>query len=270
LLDQRQMAVDNLATLTGATPYTDAAGNISMALPGGTALVVGANAGQFSALPDPSNSGLLQLQLNRSDGSPPTNWNGSSLGGTLGGLFGARDGALKTAADSVDSLAFDMGTALNNVQANGFDQSGTAGVAMFSLPTTSTGAAAAITLNPLLTTSGLAAAGTTPAATGDNTNVLAMISSQSQALPSGQSPVTTIQTIVTAFGTSSSQAQALASHDSAMASNLQTLRDSTSGVSIDEETINLTKAQKAYEAVAKVIATANQMLDTLMSLAGTA
>jgi len=95
-----------------------------------------------------------------------------------------------------------------------------------------------------------------------------MINTQSQALPSGSNPVTTIQTIVTAFGTSSSQAQALAAHDGAMASNLQTLRDATSGVSIDEEMVNLTKAQKAYEAVAKVISTANQMLDTLMSIAG--
>ena len=268
LMDQRQTAIDTLATLTGATPYTDAAGNVSMALPGGTALVVNGSAGSFSAVPDPSNSGLLKLQLNRADGSPPADWDGTSLGGTLGGLFGARDGALKTAADSVDALAFNMGTTLNTIQQAGFDANGNAGVAMFNLPTSTAGAAAQISLNPALTANGLAAASTTPAGTGDNTNVLAMISTQSAPLSTGASPVATIQTIVTAFGTSSSQAQALAAHDSAMATNLQNLRDATSGVSIDEEMVNLTKAQRAYEAVAKVITTANQMLDTLMSIAG--
>jgi len=268
LLDQRQTAVDTLATLTGATPYTDQAGNVSMALPGGTALVVNGSAGSFSAVPDPANGGLLKLQLNRADGSPPTDWDGTTLGGTLGGLFAARDGALKTAADSVDALAFNMANALNTVQQSGYDVNSNPGVAMFTLPATTTGAAAQIRLNPVLDAGELAASTTNPAATGDNTNVLAMIKTQSAALPTGASPVATIQTIVTAFGTSSSQAEALAAHDTSMASNLQNLRDATSGVSIDEEMVNLTKAQRAYEAVAKVISTANQMLDTLMSIAG--
>jgi flagellar hook-associated protein 1 FlgK len=139
---------------------------------------------------------------------------------------------------------------------------------MFSLPAGAGGAASQIRINPALTALGLAASTTTPASTGDNSNVLAMISTQSAPLLGGANPVATIQTIVTAFGTSAAQAQALASHDTAMASNLQNLRDATSGVSIDEEMVNLTKAQRAYEAVAKVISTANQMLDTLMSIAG--
>ncbi|HEY4184081.1 MAG TPA: flagellar hook-associated protein FlgK [Polyangia bacterium] len=268
VLDARQQAVDTLASLTGATPYTNAAGDISMALPGGTALVVDGHAGSFSAVPDAANGGLLKLQLTRADGSGPSDWNGSSLGGTLGGMFVARDGALKTAADSVDSLSFDLANSLNTVQQAGFAMDGTAGQALFTVPATSSGAAAQMSVNAALAGNArlLAAAGTTPAASGDNSNVLAMLATQSQVLAGGSNPVSTVQQITTAFGNSSAQATALAAHDGALTSHLQSLRDATSGVSIDEEMINLTKAQKAYEAVSKVIATANAMLETLLSI----
>ena len=268
LLDARQQAVDKLAGLTGATPYTNGAGDISMALPGGTALVVDTHAAQFSTLPDAANGGYVKLQLTRADGSSPADWNGSSLGGTIGGMFAARDGALKTAATSIDNFAFDLATSLNTVHQAGFAMDGTAGLSLFSVPATATAAASQLAVNPAVAANvRLLAAGTaTPTASGDNTNVLALIGTQNQLLTGGANPIATMQQITTTFGNSSAQAQALAQHDDALATHLQTLRDATSGVSIDEEMINLTKAQKAYEAVSKVISTAAAMLDTLLQI----
>jgi len=268
LLDARQKVVDQLASLTGATPYVNGRGDISMALPGGIALVSDNRAAQFRVLPDAANGGHLKLQFDRGDGSPPFDWNGSALSGTLGGMFGARDGALKTAATSVDNLAFDLGNALNTVHQAGFAMDGSPGLALFTVPGAASGAAsqiavnAAVAANPNL----LAGATTLPAGSGDNRNVLALLATQRQALASGNDPVVSMQQIVTGYGISSAQANALAEHDGAMADHLKMLRESVSGVSIDEELINLTKAQKAYEAVSKVIATANEMLETLMSL----
>ena len=50
------------------------------------------------------------------------------------------------------------------------------------------------------------------------------------------------------------------------ASSLSIQRDSISGVNLDEELINMMTFQRSYEAAAKIIQTANQMLTTLMGL----
>jgi len=268
LIDSRQIAIDELATLTGGIPYDSGQGNISIALPGGTALVSDTRAAVLSVAADATNGGHSKLRITRADGSGPVDWTGPSLGGTIGGLMGARDGALKTASSSVDKLAFDLGTAINTVHQAGFAMDGTPGLALFSVPATSTGAASLIAVNATVAADPrlLAAATTVPAGSGDNRNVLALIATQRQALAGGADPISTLQSITTSFGSSTAQAKALADHDGAIANHLTTLRDAASGVSIDEEMINLTKAQRAYQAVSKVIEVSNSLLETLMNM----
>lgn len=268
LLDARQKAVDKLASLTGAIPYDSGGGNISIALPGGTALVSDTRAGQLSLAPDSTNGGYAKLRITRSDGSATTDWTGPTLGGTVGGNFAARDGAYKTASTAIDKLAFDVGTALNTVHQAGYAMDGSPGLALFTMSASATGAASTIALNGAIAANPnlLAAATTTPATSGDNRNVLALLATQRQALAGGADPISSIQTITSSFGTSVAQAKALAEHDGAIASHLSNLRDATAGVSIDEEMVNLTKAQRAYEAVSRVIAVSSAMLDTLLSL----
>ena len=54
----------------------------------------------------------------------------------------------------------------------------------------------------------------------------------------------------------------------ALVSSLDGQRQETSGVSIDEEMINLFKYQRAYEAAARIITAADEMLDTLINCVG--
>jgi flagellar hook-associated protein 1 FlgK len=55
-------------------------------------------------------------------------------------------------------------------------------------------------------------------------------------------------------------------HQTAMLNNLINQRESISGVSIDEEMINLIKYQMGYNAAGKLVKTTNDMLDILMGL----
>ena len=72
--------------------------------------------------------------------------------------------------------------------------------------------------------------------------------------------------IVSEFGSSAAIAKAFSEQDAAVKDHLVSLRESASGVSIDEEMIALQRAQRGYEAIAKVIQTTDEMLQTLMAL----
>jgi flagellar hook-associated protein 1 FlgK len=268
LLDARRNLQDKLTALTGATPVTNTRGDVSMALPGGMALVSDDRAAQLSSIPDSSNRGHLTLRITRADGSGPVSLPSSAAGGTLGGAITARDSTIGAASTALDSLAFDFANSVNGVSSAGFAQDGTTGHAMFTVGATSLGAASSIDIDPTLLNdpSLLATSSSAAGLPGDNQNVLAMIATERTALAGGADPGTSFTNIVSQFGASTQRAQAMADQDGGLLDNLTQLRESTSGVSLDEEMVNLTSAQRAFEAMSKVITTADSMLDTLMSL----
>ena len=47
---------------------------------------------------------------------------------------------------------------------------------------------------------------------------------------------------------------------------MENYRESISGVSIDEEAVNLIKYQNAYQAAAKLITTADEMMETVLAM----
>ncbi|RBP70125.1 flagellar hook-associated protein 1 FlgK [Alkalibaculum bacchi] len=74
--------------------------------------------------------------------------------------------------------------------------------------------------------------------------------------------------IVTKVGISKEHADNMVSNQGVLLDQLEQRRESTSGVSIDEEVTNLIKYQKSYEANARVISVLSEMLDTLINRTG--
>ncbi len=267
LLDARQRAVDALAEATGATIVDNSEGDANLTLADGTALVTGERAGQFSTIGDASNGGHLALKLTAPDGQS-TKVLALPPGGELGGMIAARDGGMRTAEQQIDQLAYDLGGAINAVHQGGYALDGTTGRDLFNVSATVTGAARALSVNQAIASdvSLLAAGSSATSGPGDASNLQLIINTESQGLTGGLNATSTLAQIVSTYGATTQRATAVNDGDQALLNHLTSLRQSTSGVSVDEELVNMQKSQRAYEAVTKVIQTANDMLATLMSL----
>lgn len=268
LLDSRQKLADRLSELTGAVPVGNSDGDMNLVLANGQALVSANHAASFSTQPNVADRNHLQLMLRAADGTGPTVL-AAPIGGEIGGMVSARDNAIKSAETRVDQLAFDLAGVVNGVHNTGYALDGSTGRDLFTISTTVEGAAKAMAVNTTIAanTSLLATAGSATGGTGDATSIQALVATEHTALGgSGADPAGTLAGITSGFGATAERLRASSAGDEALLGNLTALRQSASSVSVDEELVNMQKAQRAYEAVTQVIKTADLMLETLMSL----
>jgi flagellar hook-associated protein 1 FlgK len=266
LLDQRLAARDRLSELTGATPVDDDDGNISMVLPSGTALVSGNKAATLSTVADATNDGHLAIRITRiGAAAPDALLSTSDLGGEIRGMLDARDVDLRNTLNAVDTLAFDFGNTFNAQHRAGFGLDQVSGRDFFTVNATAAGASRNLEValtNPRFV--GAAAAATS--VPGDATNLNDLVATERTALSGGGDIASTLAGIIGDFGTATRSAKAMADQDRGIADHLKGLRESASGVSIDEEMIAMTQAQRAFEAVTKMITVTDSLLGTLMDL----
>jgi flagellar hook-associated protein 1 FlgK len=147
----------------------------------------------------------------------------------------------------------------------GYDLNGLAGAAFF------TGSNAAdIAMSPaiLADTDRIAASQTAAGAPGNAGNAIAIHALRNQLTLGGGTTTfdAAANTLVSLVGSDAAEAEVYAAHQADVTSYLQGYRDSVSGVALDEEMVNLVKFQAAYNAAAKMISMADDMLDTLLGM----
>ena len=101
---------------------------------------------------------------------------------------------------------------------------------------------------------------------GDNTNALAIAELEGQAVLEGTTLRDYYASLVGGIAVGCQDSERRLEFEEAMLQSLENRRSEISGVSLDEEMINLMKFQRAYEAAAKVISVVDEMLATLISL----
>jgi flagellar hook-associated protein 1 FlgK len=255
ITDQLDQTETQLAALTNISVTHTSQGD-SILTGNGTPLVLGS---QSFALQTATGTDGHQQVLD-SNGNDITS---SISSGDLGGTIEVRDTQIPALQNSLDTLANQFATAFNAAQAQGYDQNGNAGTALFTVPTTVAGSAAAISL---ATTDPTAIAASSDGTSGSNGNVANLTALQNSPLASGQSATDQSANLVYQIGNLTATATANSSAITQSLSSLTNQQGSISGVSIDQESANLIQFQQAYQAAAKVISTIQTLFDTTINM----
>lgn len=298
--DNRDYLIQELSKKVALSATTETDGTITLRLMGGETLVSGAQYANLYGnpvattdpnLPNPS----FNLMITAVGQPPPatvpaTDTNvTATIGGTnnskgeIGGMLFIRDTAMPEYLAKLDETAYNLAYQTNTQHAAGWNLNNATGVQFFtpatatappSLPAdykgysaTNGGIAMAIS-----TTNEIAAADVNPAIGGttNNKNAILMAQLASKSVMFAGGVQTTVKSyyssIVSSIGVDVQGTSNLTTQNESFIKQLSNLRESFSGVSLDEELTNLIKYQKAFEGASKIISTASQMMDTVLGL----
>jgi flagellar hook-associated protein 1 FlgK len=261
LKDEQAQAVQTLAGLANIHVMQRQDGGVDLTIGSGRALVIGETDFQITTSPTPP----LGMSTLTSNGF---NLTSEITSGALGGLISVRDTTLPGYISRLDDIAYTLSSQVNSLTTAGYDFSGAAGLAFFTPIGSATGAAGALTVNAAVAAdpSKVVAAGV--AFAGDNGVAKLVANLRDSKVMLGNTATLTDAwgRVVYQAGLDAQTAKNDASVRGEIVRQVQALRDSVSGVSLDEEAANMIKFQRAYEANAKYFITVNTAIDTLFSL----
>jgi flagellar hook-associated protein 1 FlgK len=261
LMDARDAMIGTVAKKIGVDVDYKANGQVALFV-GGHALVQDVEARQ---LVTSGTVGSLSVKITVDGGLITVDGN---VSGEIGGLVAARDQAKATLAD-LDTFAEEFVDEINLQHSSGFDAFGAPGLDFFSISGAATNASTGMELDGVLATDSslIAAAGSPSAEVGDGENLSEILSVEDTKLfDSGKmNSREFVASIYSDLGNAIVGFEMDATTHGAIVSDLNSLKEATNNVDLDEEAISLMQYQAAYQAAARVVTAANEMLAQLMN-----
>jgi len=269
--------LQDLSQLTDFSTVTQSDGTVTVMLSGGSPLVIGqqTNPLRFSDFVDPQPPPANPQ-------SPPTahiiDGQGEDVtsqisSGQLGGLLDTRNrllGSLLGDAQqqgSLNELAQGLANTVNQILKSGTVSTApgaASGAPLFTYSTTdATAVAASLTVNPTITPDQLAPVDSSGNANG-NANALAALANSASI--QGASFVQFYGQMAAGAGRENSNATTNQQTQQQVVSQAESLRDQVSGVSLDEQAVQVLEYQRAYQASAQVLQVLNTLADTTLNL----
>jgi flagellar hook-associated protein 1 FlgK len=261
LLDKRSQALKELSSLVNITRYENENGTINVYLSNGDSLVQGLTSQSLTVQTDVTGKSNIYSPFSSSESV-----NSTLTSGKLGAFMTMLDEIVPQYTDSLNGFATALSNRVNELHSAGYDTYKNTGVDFFQI-TDSNNASGTIHVNSALVNDvNRIAASLTVSGDGKNASKIAAI--QNELLVNSKTSTLNnfIASMVGQIGNQVSNAETDADHQSVIMNQLDTQRETVSGVSIDEEMINLIKYQMGYNAAGKLCQTVNEMLDTLMGI----
>ncbi len=252
LLDKRDQALQELADLVGITAFATERGDV-IANIGGRPLIQGSEYFAIEA-------------ATRADGHIELRWqeDGTALniqGGEMAGLIQVRDVTVPNYLAQLDTLAQNLIAAVNAVHRTGYGMDGSTGNDFFAAG----GTAADIDLSAAVLADARAVAAASAAdAPGDGSLALAIAQVREQALIGGLSLNDAFRSLLGEVADTTRSAADMVAAKQLSLQEITARQQSLYGVSLDEEMTNMIMYQHAYDAAARLMATLDEMLRTLI------
>jgi len=263
MADEQSRLVRQLAELTDINVLHRPGGGLDVDISGGRALVVGNT--QYALVGSATGpDGMLRVSINGTDITQ------EMTGGRAGGLLVARDQRIPAYLATLDDQAYALATAVNTIHAAGYDIAGNTGQNFFAFSSPivgPTGAAQALIVDPAITGDPNRIAAAAAALPGDNQTARALADARNARVLDGGTATLSEGwgNFVYRTGRDLQTARQEAAMRREVVLQVETLRDQVSGVSLDEEAMQLMRYQRAYEANARFFSVIDETLDMLLN-----
>jgi flagellar hook-associated protein 1 len=259
--DKRDLLVKNLSNLIDVHSFEDGDGYMHIYTANGKTLVDRSYSWDLET--SDNGSGYLGIYWVNSQGVQDEITSTIS-GGKLKGWIEARDTIVPDYLNRLDTLSSEIISQVNDQHRLGYSLDGTTTNQDFFTGTTAADMAVDSAIEGDVNL--IAAASTAATAPGDETNALAIANLQHGLFISSSTFDNYYGSIISDVGSNVVQSTTYQNHQETMLSALENYREEVSGVSLDEEMVNLVQFQSAYQAAAKIINTVDEMLDSLMTI----
>jgi flagellar hook-associated protein 1 FlgK len=267
LIDQRNLKLLDLASVVDVR-IVNGANDEVMVQAGGTTLVEGFTAQKLTVGLD--SSGNIQYLATRG-GSSDADITSTVSGGRLFAVKEARDTDILDVSSRFDKFVFDVASAVNSAHSAGVGLDGVGGRNIFDVGATSDGAARAVKVSTDVFghAERIAAAADTGELPGGSSNAVILGKVAAQPFVFGnRTPAQGYGDIVGDIGSRRAASKSDVDLRAGILQQSKSARESTSGVSLDEEMVNLQKFQRAYQASGKVLATVDELMAELIQKVG--